>query len=39
LMRGCVPRVISDHKVIMTAQIEVADGKVVRLPVVPEPIL
>ena len=30
LMRGCTPRVESTHKVIMTAQIEVAAGKVVR---------
>jgi DNA-directed RNA polymerase subunit K/omega len=28
LMRGCIPRVESTHKVIMTAQLEVATGKV-----------
>jgi DNA-directed RNA polymerase subunit K/omega len=31
LMRGCPPRVEGSHKVIMTAQIEVALKKVVRL--------
>ncbi len=30
LMRGCTPRIESGHKVIMTAQIEVAAGKVSR---------
>lgn len=30
LMRGCTPRVESSHKLIMTAQIEVAAGRVVR---------
>jgi len=30
LMRGCTPRVEGGHKVIMTAQIEVAAGKVAR---------
>jgi DNA-directed RNA polymerase subunit K/omega len=30
LMRGCTPRVEGAHKIIMTAQIEVASGKVVR---------
>jgi DNA-directed RNA polymerase subunit K/omega len=30
LMRGCTPRVESGHKVMMTAQIEVASGKVAR---------
>jgi DNA-directed RNA polymerase subunit K/omega len=30
LIRGCTPRVVSSHKKIMTAQIEVAAGKVVR---------
>jgi DNA-directed RNA polymerase subunit K/omega len=30
LMRGCTPRVEGAHKIIMTAQIEVAAGKVVR---------
>lgn len=31
LMRGCTPKVESTHKVIMTAQIEVAERKVVRI--------
>jgi DNA-directed RNA polymerase subunit K/omega len=30
LIRGCTPRVEGTHKVIITAQIEVAAGKVVR---------
>jgi hypothetical protein len=30
LMRGCTPRVVSAHKVITTAQMEVAEWKVVR---------
>lgn len=30
LIRGCTPRVEGTHKVITTAQIEVAAGKVVR---------
>ena len=30
LMRGCTPRVESNHKVITTAQMEVAEWKVVR---------
>jgi DNA-directed RNA polymerase subunit K/omega len=30
LMRGCTPRVVSTHKIIMTAQMEVAARKVVR---------
>ena len=30
LIRGCTPRIEGTHKVIMTAQIEVAAGKVVR---------
>src|SRR5207244_12896712 len=35
LIRGCTPRVeISTHKVITTAQLEVAAGKIVRLPFV-----
>ena len=40
LMRGCTPRVVSAHKVITTAQMEVAEWKVVRapfVPVVPQP--
>jgi DNA-directed RNA polymerase subunit K/omega len=36
LMRGCIPRVERAHKVITTAQIEVATGKVSRLE--PEPV-
>lgn len=36
LMRGCVPRVDGGHKTIMTAQLEVAAGKVAKLePVAP----
>ncbi len=35
LMKGCTPRVDSDHKTIMTAQMEVAAGKVARLIPVP----
>ena len=31
LIRGCTPRVESTHKVIMTAQLEVAAGKVARV--------
>jgi DNA-directed RNA polymerase subunit K/omega len=31
LMRGCTPRVESTQKTIMTAQLEVAAGKVARL--------
>ncbi len=30
LMRGCTPRIEGGHKVIMTAQMEVAAGKVIR---------
>jgi DNA-directed RNA polymerase subunit K/omega len=30
LMRGCTPRVEGAHKVITTAQLEVASGKVTR---------
>ncbi|MBI3492447.1 MAG: DNA-directed RNA polymerase subunit omega [Acidobacteria bacterium] len=30
LMRGCTPRIAGAHKVIVTAQIEIAAGKVVR---------
>ena len=35
LMRGCTPRVTTIQKTIMTAQLEVAAGKVARL--VPSP--
>lgn len=30
LLRGCTPRIEGSHKIIITAQIEIADGKVVR---------
>ncbi len=30
LMRGCTPRIEGGHKTIVTAQIEVASGKVVQ---------
>ncbi len=36
LMRGCTPRVTGAHKVITTAQIEVATGKVARIPALPK---
>ncbi len=32
LMRGCTPKVESTHKLIMTAQMEIAQRKVVRAP-------
>jgi len=32
LKRGCLPRIDGVHKIITTAQIEVAAGKVVRAP-------
>lgn len=32
LMRGCTPRLDSAHKRIVTAQLEVAAGQVVRVP-------
>jgi len=32
LMRGSRPRVEGSHKVITTAQLEVAEGKVARVP-------
>ncbi len=32
LMRGCTPRVDAGHKVITTAQMELAEGKVVPMP-------
>ena len=36
LMRGCTPRVTTSRKMIMTAQLEVAHGKVgILLPTVP----
>jgi hypothetical protein len=28
LMRGCIPRVASTHKMMVTAQLEVAAGKI-----------
>jgi DNA-directed RNA polymerase subunit K/omega len=36
LMRGSTPRVASGHKIITTAQLEVAAGKIVRLPALPK---
>jgi DNA-directed RNA polymerase subunit K/omega len=36
LMRGCTPRVASTHKLIMTAQIEVAAGLITTLTIVPD---
>jgi DNA-directed RNA polymerase subunit K/omega len=35
LMRGCIPKVAREHKVISTAQLEVATGKIARIPLVP----
>lgn len=35
LTRGCVPRVDGHHKAAITAQIEVAEGKITQAPVVP----
>jgi DNA-directed RNA polymerase subunit K/omega len=37
LMRGCRPRVESAHKCIMTAQLEVAAGKVLPVPILVAP--
>jgi DNA-directed RNA polymerase subunit K/omega len=39
LMRGSIPRVDRAHKVITTAQLEVAAGLVSRIPVGEEPIV
>ena len=39
LMRGSVPRVERAHKVITTAQIEVATGKVERIPASENPVI
>jgi DNA-directed RNA polymerase subunit K/omega len=39
LMRGSVPRVERAHKVITTAQIEVAQGLVSRIPVELNPVI
>jgi DNA-directed RNA polymerase subunit K/omega len=40
LMRGCIPRVDRAHnKVITTAQIEVATGKVARIPLGTPPVV
>ena len=36
LMRGSTPRVAAGHKIITTAQLEVAAGKIVRLPALPK---
>ena len=38
LMRGCTPRVVSAHKVITTAQMEVAEWKVIRAVPAPVPV-
>jgi DNA-directed RNA polymerase subunit K/omega len=38
LMRGSIPRVEREHKVISTAQQEVAQGLVSRIPLVPVPV-
>jgi DNA-directed RNA polymerase subunit K/omega len=35
LIRGSTPRIEGTHKVITTAQLEVAAGKIVRLPALP----
>jgi DNA-directed RNA polymerase subunit K/omega len=35
LMAGCVPKVDTDHKIVVKAQLEVATGKVAPLPVEP----
>jgi DNA-directed RNA polymerase subunit K/omega len=32
LLRGCTPRVVSTHKLIVTAQMEVASGLIGRAP-------
>jgi DNA-directed RNA polymerase subunit K/omega len=37
LMRGCIPRVVASHKAVITAQREVAEGKVIRAPEVETP--
>jgi hypothetical protein len=37
LMRGCTPRIAGIHKMIVTAQLEVAGAKVVRLVPAPPP--
>ena len=40
LMRGCIPRIAGNQKVIMTAQLEVAAGKVgSMIPELPAPLL
>ena len=39
LMRGCLPRVEGTHKVITTAQLEVARGKVVRAVAAASPVV
>ena len=35
LMRGCVPRVATGHKPIITAQLEIIAGKVFKAPLLP----
>jgi hypothetical protein len=34
-MRGCIPKVDREQKVISTAQLEVATGKIARIPLEP----
>jgi DNA-directed RNA polymerase subunit K/omega len=38
LARGCTPRVTEDHKSVITAQLEVADGKVAPVAMIPQPV-
>lgn len=38
LIRGCTPRIDGGHKPIMTAQFEVAEGKVAGIAHVPQPV-
>lgn len=35
LMRGCIPRVVPGHKHTITAQTEVAEGKVLQCDLLP----
>ena len=39
LTRGCIPRIEGTHKIITTAQMEVAEGKVTMSPPVVEPVV
>jgi DNA-directed RNA polymerase subunit K/omega len=36
LMRGCTPRVVASHKAVITAQREVAEGKISHTSKAPE---